>query len=293
MSGLGTEGVLLLLGLGTIALFIGVRDARPAPREAAGGGRRLAGTAIRRHGRRARTRELDPQPRPDRLDRGGAHDRARARDGRGRARRRRSATRRRGRYATRSRPSTSSRRRTASTRSRPQWATRSPAAPGSSSRRASASTRRSPTRPRPRSRAIDPQTIATFYAFDVDAGLGRDARRARRGRCGRDRVVRRGSRARGRRPLPGRDRERARDRPRRSRDLRPAGPGGAPGRGHDDQPDLRRELPATARPLHVREPRRRGDAGRARADRRRLPRREAPHRVRRSSRAGRRSSRRS
>ena len=70
-NGLGTKGVLLLLGLGTIALFIGFAMLAPRLVQAAGGDRRLAGTAIRWHGRassRGRTRSATPAgpPRPRR-----------------------------------------------------------------------------------------------------------------------------------------------------------------------------------------------------------------------------------
>ncbi len=252
VNGLGTKGVLLLLGLGTIALFIGFALRRSAPREAAGRRRRLAGRALRRHGGRARPRELDPQPRPDRLDRGGTHDRARARDGRGRARR--GASRLdagRG-----SRPGGGRVRRDVAERLRPD-----PRGSGRGRRSCSGGRARveRPLRPgarrheRGRGHRRRPADDRDLLRVRVDRGLRRDARCTGDRRCGRDGDVRRGSRPHGRQSVPGRDREWEVRRARRSRNLRSVRPGGAPRPGHDEPGDVRRQLPATARPLHVRQ----------------------------------------
>ena len=168
--------MLLLLGLGTIALFIGFamlapRLVKPLAAVVGWPAQRFGGMAGR-----ARPRELDPQPRPDRLDRGGAHDRARARDRRGRARRRAPRLDAGGG----SRPGRGRVRRHVAERLRPVPG-------GGGRRRRGCSGRRArverPLRPgarrrdaRPRSRASTRETIATFYDVRVDAGLGRDAR---------------------------------------------------------------------------------------------------------------------
>ena len=64
----------------------GHRAAGAAPREADRPHRGLAGAPRRWRRRRAGRRQRRPQPGPDRVDRGRAHDRAHARDGRGGAR---------------------------------------------------------------------------------------------------------------------------------------------------------------------------------------------------------------
>ena len=63
------------------------------------------------------------------------------------------------------------------------------------------------------------------------------------------------------------------------RGVRPVRPGPAPGQGHDQPAGVRHGLPEAAEPVHVRRRGRRRECVRARADRRELPGREAPHRV--------------
>ena len=93
----GTSTVLILLIVGTLLVFVGVAMLSAPLIPALVGVPRLAGDADRRRRRVAGARQRAPEPAAHRVDRGGADDRARARDARrdarGRASRRRSAAR--------------------------------------------------------------------------------------------------------------------------------------------------------------------------------------------------------
>ena len=127
---------------------------------------------------------------------------------------------------------------------------------------------------------VDPRTIATFYTFawkdgsdSTLAGLGADGAGVTESFAD-DRTLAVGDR------FPVETRQWTDARARRPRHPRPVRARSAPRCGDDRSGCVRRRVPATAEPVHVR---RRGRHGRgvcARADGREVPRREAPYRAR-------------